>query len=94
VNVNKELNGLEAGQIARDIIKPKNGRWVYQDDRLRLNIGDVLYYWLYVQYEGLGYQKLDQTWKVAGENKHFTSRFTSSEVDSDKKKRNSQRGLL
>jgi hypothetical protein len=66
-NVNKEMNGLEAGQMARDIIKAKNGRWVFQDDRLKLNIGDVIYYWLYVQYEGLGYQKLDQTWTVTGE---------------------------
>ncbi|XP_069688093.1 beta-1,3-glucan-binding protein-like [Periplaneta americana] len=63
-NVNKEMNGLEAGQMARDIIKAKNGRWVFQDDRIRLKPGDVIYYWLYVQYEGLGYQKLDQTWTV------------------------------
>lgn len=63
-NVNKEMNGLEAGQLARDIIKAKNGRWVFLDDRLKLNVGDVIYYWLYVIYEGLGYQKLDQTWTV------------------------------
>ncbi|PSN52726.1 hypothetical protein C0J52_06148 [Blattella germanica] len=41
-NVNKEMNGLEAGQMARDIIKPTNGRWVFQDDRVRLKVGDIL----------------------------------------------------
>jgi hypothetical protein len=66
-NVNKEMNGLEAGQLARDIVKAKNGRWVFLDDRLKLKVGDVIYYWLYVQYEGLGYQKLDQSWTVTGE---------------------------
>jgi hypothetical protein len=70
-NVNKEMNGLEAGQMARDIIKAKNGRWTFYDDRLRLKVGDVIYYWLYVQYEGLGYQKLDQTWTVTGECPYF-----------------------
>jgi hypothetical protein len=65
-NVNKELFGLEAGQLSRDVTKQKNGRWVFQDDRLKLNIGDVIYYWLYVQYEGRGYQRLDQTWRVTG----------------------------
>jgi hypothetical protein len=76
-NVNKEMYSLEAGQLSRDIIKTKNGRWVFQDDRLKLDIGDVIYYWLYVQYEGLGYQKLDQSWTVTGEHKLLASQFIS-----------------
>jgi hypothetical protein len=66
-NVNKELEGLEAGQMSRDVTKAKNGRWVFKDDRLKLSVGDVINYWLYVQHEGLGYHKLDQSWTVTGE---------------------------
>jgi hypothetical protein len=58
---------VEAGQLSRDVTKAKNGRWVFKDDRIKLNVGDVINYWLYVQYEGLGFQKLDQTWTVTGE---------------------------
>jgi hypothetical protein len=80
-NVNKEMDGLEAGQMARDIIKAKNGRWVFKDDRVKLKVGDVIYYWLYVQYEGLGYQKLDQSWTVTGEWPYFIKRkFTSQPI--------------
>ncbi|KAJ9575890.1 hypothetical protein L9F63_007202, partial [Diploptera punctata] len=63
-NINKDFDGLEAGEMAKDVIKPKNGRWVFQDDRVRLKAGDVVYYWLHVIYEDLGYNKLDQKFTV------------------------------
>jgi hypothetical protein len=71
------MKGLEAGQLSRDIIKKTNGRWVLEDDRLRLKVGDVIYYWLYVQRDGLGYQKLDQSWTVTGESRYVTSQLAS-----------------
>ncbi|KAJ9575937.1 hypothetical protein L9F63_007249 [Diploptera punctata] len=65
--VNSPLtHDLEAGTMSRDILKPKNGRWIFQDDNIRLKNGDVIYYWLYAIVDGLGYQKLNQKWIVTG----------------------------
>ncbi|KAJ8664701.1 hypothetical protein QAD02_006363 [Eretmocerus hayati] len=60
VKFNEEFDGLEAGSIARDILKPKNGRWTYKDKTTKLNKGDKVYYWIHVVYNGLGYNLIDQ----------------------------------
>lgn len=65
-NINKPMRNLEAGQISVDITKATNGRWVYEDERTNLKPNDVINYWLYVQADGLGYRKDDQTFKVKG----------------------------
>ena len=66
-NVNTPLtHDLEAGTMSRDIVRPRNGRWIYQNDNLRLRNGDVVYYWLYVIVDGIGHQKLNQKWVVRG----------------------------
>lgn len=67
VNFNNDFYGLEAGQIARDIIKTRNGRWTYEDRNTVLKRDDIIYYWIYVIYQGLGYQLLDQSHRVVGE---------------------------
>ncbi|XP_078045809.1 beta-1,3-glucan-binding protein-like [Augochlora pura] len=64
VNFNKDFYSLEAGAISVDIIKPKNGRWVYEDRRTKLKVGDIVYMWVHVDYEGRGYNLLDQQYKV------------------------------
>lgn len=64
VKFNEDFYGLEAGTIARDIIKRKNGRWTYEDRTTRLKRGDKLYYWIHVVYDGLGYNLLDQQYDV------------------------------
>ncbi|KAJ8877940.1 hypothetical protein PR048_022399 [Dryococelus australis] len=63
-NVNKPMEGLEGGHLSRDILKPKEGRWVFEDPRVRLKLNDTIYYWLYVQVDGLGYRRDDQKWVV------------------------------
>ncbi|XP_063234625.1 beta-1,3-glucan-binding protein 1-like [Bacillus rossius redtenbacheri] len=65
-NVNKPMEGLEGGHLSRDILKPKNGRWVFEDPRVRLKLNDTIYFWLYVQVDGLGYRRDDQKWTVTG----------------------------
>ncbi|XP_017759246.1 PREDICTED: beta-1,3-glucan-binding protein 1-like [Eufriesea mexicana] len=60
VKFNEDFNGLEAGAIARDIVKIRNGRWTYEDRTTRLKRGDRIYYWIHVVYDGLGYNLLDQ----------------------------------
>ncbi|XP_075151320.1 gram-negative bacteria-binding protein 3-like [Haematobia irritans] len=57
--LNEEMDGLEAGAWARDIVKPKNGRWTFRDRVTKLKLGDTLYYWTYVIYNGLGYREDD-----------------------------------
>lgn len=66
--INEEMNGREAGTFSRDITKAKNGRWTFYDSQAKLNVGDVLYYWTYVDYfdgtRKLGYPKDDQFFEV------------------------------
>ncbi|XP_061400908.1 gram-negative bacteria-binding protein 3-like [Musca vetustissima] len=62
--LNEEMDGLEAGTWARDIVKPKNGRWIFRDRVTHLKLGDTLYYWTYVIYKGLGYREDDGVYVV------------------------------
>ncbi|XP_012259435.2 beta-1,3-glucan-binding protein-like [Athalia rosae] len=61
---NEDFNGLEAGTIARDIVRVKNNRWIYEDHTTRLKLGDIIYLWIHVIFEGLGYNLLDQVHHV------------------------------
>ncbi|XP_060535348.1 beta-1,3-glucan-binding protein [Cylas formicarius] len=66
--INEEMNGREGGTFSRDITKAKNGRWTFYDPITKLNVGDVIYYWTYVDYfdgrNKLGYPKDDQEFTV------------------------------
>ncbi|CAG2057183.1 unnamed protein product, partial [Timema podura] len=63
-SVNKPLYDLEAGDMSRDVLTPHQGRWVFEEPGLRLRPGDIVYFWLYVQVDGLGYRKDHQYWIV------------------------------
>ncbi|XP_004518426.1 gram-negative bacteria-binding protein 3 [Ceratitis capitata] len=63
--LNEEMEGLEAGTWSRDIVKVKNGRWTFRDREARLALGDTLYYWTYVIYNGLGYREDDGVFVVS-----------------------------
>ncbi|GJQ68275.1 GNBP3 [Trypoxylus dichotomus] len=62
--INEDFDGLEAGTFARDITRPDNGRWTFKDSSQKFKPGDVLYYWLYVDYNNgkhtLGYRRENQ----------------------------------
>lgn len=54
--------GREAGEFARDINSPKEGRWTFIDRNTQLVPGDIIYYWLFVEHgnnkgTGRGYIK-------------------------------------
>lgn len=66
-NVNKEMDGLEAGDMSKDILKKRNGRWVFEERKLRLKKGDTVYYWLFVIKDGLGYRLDDRAYVFDGE---------------------------
>lgn len=59
-NLNLPMAGLENGQIAAEVLKHKSGRWTFVDRKHEIKPGDVLYYWLYVQKDSLGYRRDDQ----------------------------------
>ncbi|CAH2237567.1 jg9820 [Pararge aegeria aegeria] len=65
-NLNQEMEGLEAGQWARDITKPKNGEWIFRDRNAQLKLGDKIYFWTYVIKNGLGYRQDNGEWTVTG----------------------------
>ncbi|KAL1491801.1 hypothetical protein ABEB36_012344 [Hypothenemus hampei] len=62
------MNGREGGTFSRDITKAKNGRWTFYDTQAKLNVGDILYYWTYVDYfdgeRKLGYARDDEEFVV------------------------------
>nr|XP_023017871.1 beta-1,3-glucan-binding protein-like [Leptinotarsa decemlineata] len=67
--INEEMIGREAGTFSRDILKPKNGRWTFVDTATKLKVGDIIYYWTYVEYSTdgsnkLGFPKDDQMFTV------------------------------
>ncbi|KAH0949078.1 hypothetical protein HN011_005288 [Eciton burchellii] len=64
VKFNQDFDGLEAGQIAKDIIKIRDGRWIYEDRHTQLRKDDIIYYWVHVIYEGLYYNLIDQSHQV------------------------------
>lgn len=68
-NVNKEIDSTEPGDIVGDVtVNPKTQATViaYEDQEVRLKVGDVVHYWVYVQYNYLGYRKEGQKWQVTG----------------------------
>lgn len=65
-NINRQMNYLEAGQISKDITKKVGNRWVFKDKNLHLRTGDILYYWLFVIKDGLGYRRDDGVFTVEG----------------------------
>lgn len=64
--VNQVMKYLEAGTYSRDILNPTNGRWTFYDDTACLHVGDIIYYWTFVQKSGLGYRLDDQRFIVTG----------------------------
>lgn len=66
VKINQDFDGLEAGTIAKDVPQAKDGRWTLDERETKLKVGDVVYYWAHVVYKGLGYNLLDQQYRVAG----------------------------
>lgn len=65
-NINQPMDGLEAGQFSKDILKKCGDKWVFQDRTTKLQPGDVIYYWLYILRDGLGYRYDDGSFTVKG----------------------------
>lgn len=55
-NVNREFRGTENGEFHGEARQAQNGEWVFKNDRYQFQPGDILYYWIYVQHNRLGYR--------------------------------------
>ncbi|CAH1105316.1 unnamed protein product [Psylliodes chrysocephalus] len=62
--INKEFKQFEPGDFTEDIMEPVNGFFVYDNPNLQIKVGDVIYYWIFVQHDQLGYRLDNQTWHV------------------------------
>lgn len=62
--INRELDGLEAGDMSKDVLKKSNGRWEFVDSTVKLNYGDELNFWLFVINENLGYRLDNQQFVI------------------------------
>ena len=64
--LNEKFSNLEVGSVAKDINQATDGRWVFEDRSTQLNENDVIYYWVYVVYKGLGYILQNKSHRVTG----------------------------
>ncbi|KAK9870921.1 hypothetical protein WA026_009884 [Henosepilachna vigintioctopunctata] len=63
-NINQEMDNLEAGQFSKDILKRTGDFWIFKDLHTKLNVGDKIYFWLFVIKNGLGYRYDDGVYTV------------------------------
>lgn len=64
-NVNNPLKGKEDGSIAQESVEAENGIWKIVDKNVMLKVGDVLNYWVFVQRNRLGFDRLDQKFTIS-----------------------------
>lgn len=55
-SINKELLANEQGDYHGQTRIKSNGQWSYENNRYKLQRGDVLNFWLYVQHGNFGYK--------------------------------------
>ncbi|XP_053606653.1 beta-1,3-glucan-binding protein [Plodia interpunctella] len=48
-NINKGISTLELGQLRSEVTTPVKGKWTFVDPTIRLNVGDVVYYYVLVE---------------------------------------------
>lgn len=73
--VNQVMKYLEAGFYSSDVLKPRNGRWTFYDDTACLHVGDIIYYWTFVQKSGFGYRLDDQRFIVTGKDFFYKTKI-------------------
>ncbi|XP_017775323.1 PREDICTED: uncharacterized protein LOC108561775 isoform X1 [Nicrophorus vespilloides] len=54
-NLNKELEQMGNGQFSQDITTKRNGKWIYENKKMKLRNGDAIYYWIFVIKNGEGF---------------------------------------
>ncbi|GLV44858.1 Gram-negative bacteria binding protein 3 [Carabus blaptoides fortunei] len=63
-NVNQPIKGKEDGTINKQILTAQDGVWSFTDPTIQLKAGDIVYYWIFVQHQRLGFDKQEQQFSV------------------------------
>ncbi|XP_055371888.1 beta-1,3-glucan-binding protein-like [Condylostylus longicornis] len=79
--INRKLNGIEPGDFEEDILRANNGHWIYENKNQILEPGDILYYWVHVQHNNLGYRLLDRSFLLSNESKVDNGLNEHSKID-------------
>lgn len=66
-SINRPVSARSAGTWNKDITTVTDGYYTFRDMGTKFNIGDRLYFWLYVVYNGLGYHLEDQHYEFRGD---------------------------
>nr|ACI32827.1 beta-1,3-glucan recognition protein 2b [Helicoverpa armigera] len=54
-NINKPFDdGINEGEIKKDIVTKSRGKWIYTNRDVTLKIGDTIYYWIFIRQNGQG----------------------------------------
>ncbi|XP_026734113.1 beta-1,3-glucan-binding protein-like [Trichoplusia ni] len=53
-NINEEFHEVNEGQMKADIVSKQGGYWVYKNRSKKLEVGDTIFYWIYVIKGGKG----------------------------------------
>lgn len=69
--------GREAGTWAKDIVKVRDGRLTFRECETKLRNGDVIYFWTYVVWHGLGYHQNDGRFVISGISNDSSSSSSS-----------------
>ncbi|VEN59964.1 unnamed protein product, partial [Callosobruchus maculatus] len=65
-NKNKEIMLNDPGEFSAELRHAENGRFAYDDPELSFVVGDVIYYWAFVQHQRMGHKKIFEKWTVNG----------------------------
>ena len=66
VKINEPFNGLEEGTYNGELSNPTSGQWTYNDDNIKLNINDKVYYWIFIEYNGRAFTYVGPEYIVTG----------------------------
>ncbi|XP_030852677.1 beta-1,3-glucan-binding protein-like [Strongylocentrotus purpuratus] len=64
-SINTPLSGVNVGQYNYDVTTKTGAYFVHENTEVDVKKGDVVNYWVYVNYYGPGYQLLEQSWTAS-----------------------------
>ena len=64
------ISNLSCLKIHYWILACSGDEWVHENPDLTLQSGDVVYYWIFIIHDGLGYELTDQSWDVVVNGKY------------------------
>lgn len=71
-NINAPIRQLESGQYSGIVSKPDhNGYWTHRHASVKLNINDVINYWVYIEVNNTGYTLDCRSYMVLAEGTSF-----------------------